>query len=165
MTPRYLPDVLCIHVQCMKDVAPLAHRNGYLVVQANMEFDAFHANMMWEQKWCCMTTNYTHRVAGHHHMFYIPPTPLGARPELPWSVPQYSLPDFCLATHDLPLTMKDEPEFKAIWNSGMHPCIYFRPSNVPTLPEVWTTRISQLQLPVSTKEGWSPFLEPGGPGT
>jgi hypothetical protein len=131
------------------------------VLQANQEFERFHSGMRWEQKWCCLTGNYTHRAAGHHHIFYVMPVPLTQQPSLPWTIPTYALPDACRSNHDMPLGAKDEPVLKSVWSLPQHPCNYFQPGNAPRLPRVWHRSVSLLQLPVSDVHGWNRFKVPG----
>lgn len=131
-------------------------------LQDNVDFERFHAPMRWEQKWCCMTENNEHKKAGHQHWFYIQPDPFtSGAPEFPWRVPVYSLPDFCQASHDLPLTRNDEPDHKTIWDLSTHPCNYFR-SNI-SLPERWNMSVVQLPAPSapSYSYSWSAFKLPG----
>jgi hypothetical protein len=137
------------------------HQNHKLHVQENVEFERFHSGMRWEQKWCCHTTNHTHKLAGHQHIFYIQPTPLTQKPRLPWKIPQYALPDYCSMSHDMPLSSKDEPGSREIWRSGKHPCLYFQPGVAPALPSKWTRDVSLLQLPVDRGYGWARFDCPG----
>ena len=130
-------------------------------MQANDEFERFHAAMRWEQKWCCMTNNHTHKLAGHQHVFHIQPTPLTQRPHLPWPVPRYELPDFCNPEHDMPLRPADEGGDQEIWRSPNHPCLSLQPGAAPQLPQYWTRSVSMLQLPVQRGHGWAPFEVPG----
>jgi hypothetical protein len=131
------------------------------LLQENHEFERFHSGMRWEQKWCCHTTNYTHKLAGHQHIFYVQPTPLTQKPRLPWRIPQYTWPDYCNLSHHMPLTVKDEPGSREIWRSPNHPCLYFRPGMAPQLPTEWTRNVSLLQLPVDRGHRWPPFERPG----
>jgi hypothetical protein len=164
--------IVCLHVnkhRTYKEVVPERMvpsaprmQTRRLCIQDNRAFDNFHAAMKWEQKWCCLTTNNTHKLAGHQHIFYIQPTLLSSKPQLPWRIPEYTLPDFCSPLHDLYLQEQDEPEaFKSVFRSRNHPCNYFQPGVAPTLPEFWTRNVSQLTLPVPHGEGWKPFAVPG----
>lgn len=114
--------------------------------------------MRWEQKWCCMTENNTHKAAGHQHWFYTQPDPfIHGAPTFPWPVPVHTLPDFCEAGHDMPLTRADEPRFKGIWDLSTHPCNYFRSNPARALPQSWNMSIVQLPTPSgpSYQYSWS----------
>jgi hypothetical protein len=92
-----------------------------------------------------MTANHLHKQAGHHHIFFTQPDPFTfGPPEFPWRIPVYTLPDFCLEDHDMPLTRDDEPEHKAIWDMPSHPCNYFRSELTHALPERWNMTIVDL---------------------
>ena len=162
MQCRFFPRVprFCVQRDCKGHIASegLTRR---LFVQDNVDFEQFHSGMRWEQKWCCMTGNYTHRLAAHQHMFYVQPTPLTQQPRLPWSIPVYTAPEACDPGHNVPLRVEDDPVVRSIWQSRNHPCIYFRAHDRPVLPQAWTREISLLQLPVDRGHGWAAFKVPG----
>lgn len=137
------------------------HLETHARTQANEEFERFHAAMRWEQKWCCLTNNHTHKLAGHQHIFYVQPTPLTQRPRLPWPVPQYALPDFCSPEHGMPLRPEDEVGAREIWRSPNHSCVALQPGVAPRLPKLWTRDVSTLRLPVDRDHVWAAFEVPG----
>jgi hypothetical protein len=132
-----------------------------VMVQDNVEFEQFHSRMRWEQKWCCMTANYTHREAGHHHIFYVQPTQLTQNVQLPWDIPHYKRPEACNLDHVMPLQRQDEPVLKSLFDSPEHPCNYFKPGHEPLLPAHWTRNVSDLHVPVQQGHGWAPFKVAG----
>ena len=80
----------------------------------------------------------------------------------PWPVPVHTLPEFCEASHGMPVTRKDEPRFKEIWDLSTHPCIYFRSNPSQSLPETWNMSVVQLPAPSgpSYQYSWSAFKLP-----